>query len=78
VLDGAFRDGRAGEAELRSELAALAALQGELRYVHLRSHLSVRDLLSVDQIARYNHLRGYAAGGSAPSHGGHSHSPAKP
>jgi hypothetical protein len=78
VLDGAFRGGRAGETELRAKLATLAALQGELRYVHLRSHLTVRALLSADQVARYNHLRGYATGESATSHGGHSHSPAKP
>lgn len=78
ALDHAFRSGRAGEASLRDELAALAALQGELRYTHLRSHLAAKALLEDAQVARYNQLRGYVAGGSATSHGGHSHSPAKP
>ncbi|MGF1592394.1 MAG: Spy/CpxP family protein refolding chaperone [Kiloniellaceae bacterium] len=84
TLDHAFRSGRAGEASLRDQLAALAALQGELRYTHLRSHLAAKALLSEAQVARYHALRGYAdlaVPGRSPgsdSHGGHSSSPAQP
>jgi Spy/CpxP family protein refolding chaperone len=77
ALDHAFRSGRAGEAALRERLAELGALQAELRYTHLRSHLTAKALLSEAQVARYNALRGYAAGDvAAPAHGGHA--PAQP
>jgi hypothetical protein len=38
----------------------IAALQGELRAAHLRAHLELTALLSPQQIAAYNALRGYA------------------
>jgi Spy/CpxP family protein refolding chaperone len=84
ALDHAFRSGRAGEAALRERLAELGALQAELRYTHLRSHLTAKALLSEAQVARYNTLRGYAAGSDpgnshgGGSHGGHGLSPAQP
>lgn len=70
-LDSLFASGRADEAAIRSLTADIAALTGELRFVHLRYHLVVRDLLSVQQIALYRELRGYGTGGSRPTHGGH-------
>ena len=78
ALDHTFSSGRADEAALRERLAALGALQGDLRYVHLRSHLAARALLSPAQLAEYSALRGYAAGDEPPAHGGHGHSPAQP
>jgi Spy/CpxP family protein refolding chaperone len=77
ALDHAFRSGRAADSGLRDRLARLAALQGELRYTHLRTHLRALDLLTRQQVAQYNALRGYAgeAGGEPAagrdSHGGH-------
>jgi len=71
-LDQSFAAGRADEAALKSMTADIAGLKGALRYVHLRYHLVVRDLLSTDQIARYSALRGYGGGGDKrPAHGGH-------
>ena len=78
AIDHAFRSGRAEEAELRGRLARLGALQGELRFAHLRSHLAARALLSPAQVAQYNAQRGYAVDGEAPAHGGHGHVPAQP
>jgi hypothetical protein len=34
-------------------------VQGRLRETHLRYHLSMMDVLSADQVARYARLRGY-------------------
>lgn len=72
-LDRSFAAGQTDETALRSMTADIAGLKGELRYVHLRYHLVVRDLLSKDQIARYNTLRGYgsADGEKPPAHGRH-------
>lgn len=79
ALDDAFRSGRADEAALREHLARLGALQGELRYVHLRAHLDAPALLSPAQVAEYNALRGYAeAPATAKPHDGHRHAPTQP
>jgi hypothetical protein len=59
-LERRFRDNRP-EAELREQVLRVASLRGELRWVHLRGHLSAAKLLTKDQIAIYAHLR----------HGGH-------
>ena len=53
-----FAEKRAGGAELWSITAVIARRNGDLRYVHLGYHLSVRGLLSDRQIARYATLRG--------------------
>ncbi|MBI4241056.1 MAG: hypothetical protein HY613_05010 [Candidatus Rokubacteria bacterium] len=68
ALEAAFRAGTIDEAALRARVARIAGFHGELRVVHLRTHLETRALLSEQQIRRYNQLRGYAAGeaGHAP------------
>ena len=57
-----FRAGTITEPDLRARLARIAALQGELRMIHLRTHLEARAVLSRHQVERYNELRGYTAG----------------
>ena len=47
------------EPSLRRATAEIARLQGELRHAHLAAHLETADLLSADQIERYDRLRGY-------------------
>ena len=59
TLDRAFVDGRIEPAMLRSQLNAIAILQGNLRTVHLETHLAQRSLLTPEQISRYDVLRGY-------------------
>jgi hypothetical protein len=60
-LDRHFRDGTITEEVLRASLDEIAATQKTLRYVHLSTHLKTPAILSEDQIAKYNELRGYAA-----------------
>lgn len=74
-LDQAFAGGRIDDAGLHRILADIGRLQGELRYTHLKYHLAMRGVLSPDQIATYDRLRGYdSAQAPAPGmHGGHSH-----
>jgi Spy/CpxP family protein refolding chaperone len=59
TLDREFADGRIEPATLRSQLDAIAILQGNLRAVHLETHLAQRSLLTREQISRYDVLRGY-------------------
>jgi hypothetical protein len=60
-LEAEFRGGRIREADLNARTLRIAALDGELRAVHLRAHIAMRAALSASQIQRYNTLRGYDA-----------------
>jgi Spy/CpxP family protein refolding chaperone len=74
-LDQAFASGRIDDANLHRILADMGRLQGELRYTHLKYHLAMRGLLSPDQIAAYDRLRGHDSAQAPASgmHGRHSH-----
>jgi hypothetical protein len=67
ALEAAFRGAAITEAELAERVKRLAAVQGELRQVHLRAHLATRTLLTDAQVARYEELRGYASSPPAAS-----------
>lgn len=71
ALDQLFADGRADEDDVTDAVLEIGRLHGLLRAHHLRYHLTMRELLSPDQIARYNMLRGYA--GSEDGADGHRH-----
>jgi hypothetical protein len=69
TLDSLFASG-AIEAERLAELTVrIGTLTGELRGVHLAAHLEMVAVLSGEQVARYNRLRGYGD----PAHGEHRH-----
>ena len=59
-LESEFRAGRIQETDLRARVARIAALQGQLRAVHLRTHLETRAALTEQQVRHYNELRGYS------------------
>ena len=59
ALDRLFRDGSAGAASVQAATAEVARVQGELRAVHLRYHLLMREVLTPEQTAKYAALRGY-------------------
>jgi len=60
-LDELFQSTRMGEIELAAKVRAAAAAQGAFRLSHLETHRRMRALLSEDQVARYDALRGYTA-----------------
>jgi Spy/CpxP family protein refolding chaperone len=62
-LEAAFAQGAIDEAQLRTRVERIAALRGELRLVHLRTHVATRALLSEEQILHYNQVRGYSTEG---------------
>lgn len=59
ALDQLFKDKRATPESLAAATTQAALAQGRLRESHLRYHLAMRELLSGDQVAQYNKLRGY-------------------
>ena len=59
-LEIAFRSGAMQDADLRTRVARIAALQSDLRVIHLGAHLATRAILSNAQVAR-NEIRGYAS-----------------
>jgi hypothetical protein len=59
-LDRAFKTGSIDEKGIIDATARIAALQGQLRAVHLTAHLKTKRLLNDEQVMAYNHARGYA------------------
>jgi Spy/CpxP family protein refolding chaperone len=60
ALDALFRSGAVGREALAEAVRAAAALAGEYRLSHLDAHRRTRAVLSSEQVARYDELRGYA------------------
>lgn len=67
-LDRLFSDHDAAGPKLQAVVREIARLQGELRLVHLQAHVDMKALLSPEQVATYDALRGYgtSAHPSAP------------
>ncbi len=63
TLDSLFAEGTITAERLKSLLADIATIQGQLRAVHLAAHLTLLDVLSEHQIHEYQRLRGYPAQG---------------
>ncbi len=60
ALDAGFRTGAIDADQLRAQLDRIEESRARLRYIHLAAHLETVKLLTKEQIARYNKLRGYA------------------
>ncbi len=73
-LDALFAQRQATPALVDARFAELGAAQARYRGAHLKTHLEAAQLLSPDQIARYDVLRGYAGAPARPADGGgHGH-----
>ena len=62
-LDALFRSHAVTEEDLSARVAAAGVIRSEYRLSHLETHRRTRQLLTPDQIALYDRLRGY---GHAP------------
>ena len=71
ALEQAFRDGTITMESLHERSAEIGQIEGELRAAHLKYHLLTRPLMTDEQIARYNQLRGYGEGGEPQHSPGH-------
>ena len=66
-LDALFVGGKVGAAALAEAVRKATALEGEYRLSHLETHRRMRALLTEEQVAHYDRLRGYAT--AKPKHG---------
>lgn len=71
ALDQSFAHGRATEEEVARHTRAIGVLQGALRDAHLQTHLKQAALLTREQIAAYQRLRGYTGAQVQPQHQHH-------
>lgn len=60
ALDSAFSSENIDSEILAGLVTEIAQIEGQLRTVHLSTHLVVRKILSPDQVKLYDQLRGYA------------------
>ncbi len=65
-LDGHFETGTVDPESLENALLQIGEIRGRLRYVHLKAHLDQKLVLSAEQIAQYDEIRGYRRSASAP------------
>ena len=71
ALDALFRNGKVEPQVLAEAVRAAGAATAEYRLSHLETHRRTRALLTAEQVARYDELRGYA--GPASAKGAHRH-----
>lgn len=60
-LNKMFEAGTINEKTLRAKLEQIGKLRADLRFIHLQAHLKMKQILTADQIKRYNELRGHEA-----------------
>lgn len=58
-LDAGFAEGTIDADRLARSVQEIGRLRGELRLAHLRAHLQMRAIMSAEQVASYDRLRGY-------------------
>ena len=61
-IDGMFIDKTITEESLQEKTSQSADLYGQLRFVHLKYHLFTIEILTPQQVEKYNDLRGYTSG----------------
>lgn len=59
ALNSGFAKGHVEAKWLKSMLDEISGVRRDLRFVHLSTHLGTPDILTPEQIAHYNKLRGY-------------------
>ncbi len=67
-LDRLFAQGSITAESLTADTVVISELQGRLRSVHLTAHLETRSVLTPEQLAEYQQLRGYGNRAAASNH----------
>ena len=66
-MDQSFRLGEMTENTLNHATSQIASIEGQLRMAHLVTHLRMKAVLTTEQVAHYDQLRGYTEDSSFPS-----------
>ena len=75
-LEHLFASGTVDVQNLQAALERIGRISARLRLTHLQAHIEQTALLTTDQVAAYNRLRGYAgASGAGEHHGAHGRHP---
>lgn len=73
-LEALYANRHATADNTRQLVGELAKLQAEFRLAHLNAHLGMQQILSAQQVALYDRLRGYDGGNTQSTpHGQHQH-----
>jgi len=56
-----FEGATANDRTVRAGVERIGKLRGELRFIHLQAHVKMKQILSGNQIQRYNELRGHGS-----------------
>ncbi len=71
-LDHLFASGKIDKSMLHETTEQISYLNGRLRYIHLQTHLDMKQLMTKHQVAIYDALRGYdGTEDHKSSHSGH-------
>lgn len=70
-LENRFRSGGMTRQHLSESLSVIGESRTRLRYIHLSTHLQTPAILTTEQIATYNSLRGYKTTACAQIPAGH-------
>ena len=68
ALDQLYKEGRASEESVSALTLRIGEAQARYRASHLTTHLAATAMLSPEQVAHYNVLRGYTGGGQTHQH----------
>lgn len=70
-LEALYASQKANQENTQRAVQEIARLQGQFRLAHLNAHLSMKEVLSPQQIEAYDRVRGYDR--AKPAHQGHRH-----
>lgn len=59
ILFGEFHDRSVEDKTLEKKILKIARLRGELRFIHLHTHLLMTQVLTPEQVKHYNELRNH-------------------
>lgn len=72
-LNELFSNGTVSEESMTNLLESVGSLTANIRVTHLKAHLTMMEILTGDQVEKYNELRGYGVSDDhdAEKHSGH-------
>lgn len=67
-LNRLFESNEVTSSKVDSLLVEIGKLKGTLRSVHIKAHIEMKEILTFEQVKKYDRLRGYENGASSHTH----------